>query len=90
MSGLQVTAWPSPSLPGLIKLYVPKINLYSADKNLPMVSKIRTNTYGAQAFVFAAPSIFNSLPVNICHSLSYDTFKGRLKTDFFQAAYCCK
>ena len=52
-------------LADLIKQYVPRRNLRSADQNLLMVPKIRTNRYGARAFKFAARSLFNSLPVDI-------------------------
>ena len=75
-----------PYLAYLIKPYVPKWSLCSADHNL-LVPKTRTIMYGSWAFEVAAPSLFNSLLGHVRLSPFYDTFKGRLKTHLFQAAF---
>ena len=76
-------------LADLIKPHAPKWALHSTDQNLLTVPKIWTNKYGSHAFEFAAPNLFNSLLGQVHLAPSYETFKGRLKTYFFQAALVC-
>ncbi len=52
-------------LADLIKPYVPKQSLCSADHNLLIVPKTRTIMYGSCAFEFAALGLFDSLPRHV-------------------------
>ena len=63
--------------------YKPVRALRSTNELLLCVPKIRTKTYGARAFCFIAPSLWNSLPLVVKQSKSYDTFKQTLKTHLF-------
>ncbi len=67
--------------------YTPGRALRSADKQLLSIPKIRTQKFGARSFKFAAPTLYNALPLEIRQSPTLDTFKSRLKTFFFKAAY---
>jgi len=42
----------------------------------------------SRGFSVAAPTVWNSLPFNICSSTIADTFRRLLKTHCFQQAYC--
>ena len=47
------------------------------------------NRYGARAFSFIAPLLWNELPEDIKLSSSNDVFKRRLKTHLFKTCYGC-
>jgi len=56
----------------------------------PQLTETRTRTdYGARAFRVAAPKIWNTLPADIQLAPCLTTFKKRLKTSLFAAAYDC-
>ena len=63
--------------------YKPVPVLRSSNELLLCVPNIRTKTYGARAFSFIAPSLWNSLPITVKQSESYDIFKKTLKTHLF-------
>ena len=64
----------------LIKPYEPVRNLRSSDKLLLEVPKTRLKTFGDRSFSKAAPTLWNSLPLDIRSSDSLDSFKTQLKT----------
>ena len=74
-------------LTNILAWYEPARNLCSTGQDLLVVPKIRTNKYGAEAFAYAALSLFNDLPTRIHQAPSFGTFKGRHKTHFFSIAY---
>ena len=43
----------------------------------------RTKSYGGRAFSSCAPTLWNSLPLDVRSALSIETFKVRLKTFIF-------
>ena len=54
---------------------------------LEFPSKISKNKSGDRAFVYAAPTLWNKLPVHIRTSNSLLNFKKQLKTHLFKSAY---
>jgi hypothetical protein len=62
--------------------YVPTRNLRSLDKHLLTVPDIRSAN-GRRSFAFAAPTIWNSLPINLRSCLFLPTFLTGLKTHLF-------
>ena len=70
-----------------ITSYKPVRSLRSSDKGLLAIPKVCTSKYGGQAFAHAGPSLFNLLPSEVHLAPSFDTFKARLKTHLFRAAY---
>lgn len=47
----------------------------------------RLKTKGDRAFAFAAPKLWNSLPVDVRASETIQSFKSRLKTHLFKLAF---
>ena len=47
----------------------------------------KTKTFGQRAFSFTGPTEWNSLPYDVCHSVSTSSFKQALKTHLFKSAY---
>ena len=43
---------------------------------------------GSRAFRSAAPSVWNLIPVNIRTAPSLESFRVKLKTHYFQLAFC--
>ena len=64
----------------------PKRALRSCEQGLLVVPRVRTKKYGERAFSFAAPHLYNSLPVKIRMTGTIDTFKANLKTYLFKLA----
>ena len=55
-------------------------NLRSASRGLSLVvPAYQTQAYGARSFLLAAPTLRNSLPVDIKNTQSLSIFKKRLK-----------
>ena len=53
-----------------------------------LIDKHSTNTrIGTRAFSVAAPTIWNSLPLNVRDVATLGTFQSHLKTHFFSSAY---
>ena len=71
------------------KKYSSQYNLRSArDDMLLSYPVCRTKiTLGDRAFEFAAPKLWNALPLNIRKSTSLTVFKQLLKTHFFCMAF---
>lgn len=77
-----------PYLTDLLQPHRPSRCLRSADSNLlaPTV-KSKHRTLGDRAFAIAAPTLWNTLPLQIRNSDSLQTFKNLLKTHLFRCAY---
>jgi len=59
--------------------YTPTRTLRSFDTNLLCVPRVRT-CFGSRGFSVAAPTIWNSLPLDIRNSYSIASFRRQLKT----------
>lgn len=59
-----------------------------SDGSLSLIlPRVRTGTYGERQFSFAAPYLWNSLPVRIRQAKSVQCFKKQLKTYFYKLAF---
>ena len=67
----------------LIPAYVPTRSTRSVNKHLLVVPPKVKPSFGERAFSFAAPRLWNPLPLDIKMAPSLDTFKSRLKTFLF-------
>ena len=72
----------------LLTPYEPTRMLRSSSQKLLKEVKTKTKTIDCRAFSSAAPSIWNSLPLNIRDSISVNTFKKSLKTYLYKKCYC--
>ena len=63
----------------LLKHYVPSRSLRSSDSSLLSVPRVRT-CFGSRSFAVAAPTIWNTLALDIHNSPSMCCFHRRLKT----------
>ena len=70
-------------LQDLIHPYQPSRSLRSSSQVLLQIPKTRLKTYGDRSFAKAAPTLWNSLPLDIRESDSLDIFKRALKTHLF-------
>ena len=61
--------------------------LRSNDNNKLVQPKARTKTYGERAFAYAAPTLWNRLPVEIRSITSVNCFKTSIKTLLFKSVY---
>ena len=61
--------------------------LRSADLDLLSTPTAKLRTVGDRAFSVAAPALWNSLPLQIRHAATLDTFKAALKRHLFAQAY---
>lgn len=68
----------------LISPYKPSRNLRSCGTDLINIPRVNTKTYGEKAFSYAAPHIWNSLPLYIRQTGDLDQFKSELKTHLFK------
>ena len=66
----------------LIPHYIPQRSLRSSKKYLLVTPRTHTS-YGNRAFSYAAPTLWNTLPIAIHTASSLDTFKLQLKTYLF-------
>ena len=72
----------------LISLAQPaRLTRSSKNFNIAFPVKVPRNSYGKRAFVHAAPTLWNNLPVSIRSSNSLLDFRRQLKTYFFTLAY---
>ena len=71
----------------LITPYKPSRSLRSSDSGLLTVPRICKNRTGGRTFCYQAPLLWNQLPPLVRVSDSVSTFKGRLKTYFFDKAF---
>ena len=70
----------------LVSVYVPLRNLRSLNCNTLAVPKLQSLA-GEKSFLYAAPIIWNSLPVNVRNATSFDSFKIGIKTFLFKLAF---
>ena len=71
----------------MIKVYIPTRSLRSENAMTLVVPRVRTVTYGNRCFHYAAPSLWNALPIRIREAKTLYTFKKHLKTHLFSAHY---
>ena len=71
-------------LKSLITSYEPSRTLRSSAKNLLVVPKVRTKTFGQRSFSYCAPQIWNSLPQKLREAGNESNFKSDLKTHLFK------
>ncbi len=76
-----------PYLNQLLQVYTPSRALRSSSSISLVVPRIRLTTMGARSYSYAAPRLWNSLPLDIRNSNCLLTFKTRLKTYFFRQAF---
>jgi hypothetical protein len=76
-------------LADMIKIYQPSyhMSLRSSTHNKLDVGRVTGKKYGDRAFSSAGPHLWNLLPLDIKNSKSLTTFKAKLKTYLFEAAY---
>ena len=67
----------------LLVQYVPSRNLRSSHRYLLQCPKFSTKYYGERTFLFAAASLWNTLPIKIKEANSVKSFKTLLKTHLF-------
>ncbi|XP_072048919.1 uncharacterized protein [Amphiura filiformis] len=68
----------------IVTYYKPVRNLRSSNKlSLTVTSRPSTKFYGERAFVYAAPSLWNNLPLQVRSSITVSSFKSCLKTHLF-------
>ena len=64
-------------------------NVKSNTDHLKLEPKLGLNFVKSQAmFCFAAPEVWNELPLSVRHSNSVSQFKRRLKSHYFSLAFC--
>ena len=66
----------------LLVQYVPSRNLRSSHRYLSQCPKFSTKYYGERTFLFAAASLWNTLPIKIKEANSVNFLKTLLKTHF--------
>lgn len=71
----------------LVVPYVPTRSLRSANENLLTVPTSRLRTLGDRRFGYAAPSLWNGLPLEIRKAQTLNQFKALLKTHLFSTAF---
>ena len=71
----------------LIRPYKPGRTLRSSSRNLLAVPRFNLKTNGGRSFTVAAPTIWNSLPLELRTCASLSTFKSKLKTWLFKEAF---
>ena len=74
-------------LSDLIEPYTPSRNLRSASGHYLKQNTAKFKTLGDRSFAVTAPSVWNSLPLNIRQSDSLDIFKRLLKTYYFNLCF---
>ncbi|XP_029941085.1 uncharacterized protein LOC115383145 [Salarias fasciatus] len=71
----------------LLQPYVTSRSLRSSDQGLLVVPRSRLKTKGDRAFEVVAPTLWNSLPVNLRSADTVDSFKKQLKTHLYSLAF---
>ena len=71
----------------LLTKYEPTRSLRSSQQNLLQCPVFSTRNYGERSFVFAAPSMWNTLPSNLKEATTISQFKTLLKTHLFKQYY---
>ena len=67
--------------------YILKYNDISGSSTPSLKPYISKTMYGGRAFVSAAPTLWNNLPIEIKQCDGLDIFKKRLKTFLFRKSY---
>ena len=83
---LHVENFPS-YLKELITPYTPSRNLRSGSQYLLEKPFKKLKTFGKKSFHYAAPEVWNSLPLELRSCSSLPVFKKNLKTHFFKLAF---
>ena len=71
-------------LSNLITPYIPRRTLRSAHTDQLTVPRVKLDTFGKRSFVFAAPTVWNSLPQCLRERTSLPAFKSGLKAHLFR------
>ena len=73
----------------LLTPYKPRRSLRSKDQQLlePPRSRAKYSQYGERAFQFAAPYLWNQLPMDTRAETDINAFKSKLKSFLFRKAY---
>ena len=71
----------------LLQPYVPTRCLRSASHNLLKKPRYNLQSFGARAFSVAAPTLWNSLPLELRNVDSINVFKSKLKALLFREAF---
>ena len=72
----------------LLKIYTPNRTLRSSkDTRTLILPSFRTKSFGYRRFSYQGPLHFNSLPSQVRHSKSVNSFKASLKTYLFRTYY---
>ena len=74
-------------LSSMISFYKPTRNLRSSGKLLLNAPVMKTKMYGEKSFTYAAPHIWNSLPLSIRQIEDEKKFKSALKTHLFKSHF---
>ena len=74
-------------LADLIIEYQPTRNLRSSSQRLLKCKNVNYVKLGERCFAFAAPKVWNSLPLFLRNELSIEFFKKKLKTYYFEEAF---
>ena len=70
----------------MLKVYKPSRTLRSQDSLSLVVPNARTVMFGNRSFAYAAPALWNALPIHIKSATSLMTFKSLLKNPFLPAS----
>ena len=68
----------------LITLYRPSCSLRSSNKNLLIIPRFYTQSYGERSFAVAAPGLWNGLPLELKNAETLNLFKSCLETHLFR------
>ncbi len=71
----------------MMERYMPNRPLRSSSALLLKVSRFKNKTLGARTFVYAAVSLWNSLPLEIRAIDNIETFVSSLKTHLLKVVY---
>ena len=71
----------------LIKVKTNQRVLRSDGKDLLVMPRTNTESFGKRAFSYAAPNVWNSLPEDIKSAHSVESFKKKLKTHLFKCSF---
>jgi hypothetical protein len=72
-------------LSSLLHVYTPSRELRSSsDKRKLCIPSVQTKTFGQRTFVYQAPVLWNTLPLEVRNSESVSDFKRSLKTHLFK------
>ena len=71
----------------MLTQYIPSRSLRSSQKNQLIKPSPKLKHFGERAFTFVGPDLWNSLPEDVKSAPSLQTFKTKLKTYLFNAAY---